>query len=99
MRVRSRCAIWTAWPIDMTFDWTFLARDLAAHLVAASGVENAERILQDAQRDAARLVAPADFWLRVGREYEKRSLGLDAQLNDHVVAMLRRLRDGSEYGQ
>jgi hypothetical protein len=78
----------------MNFDWTFLARDLAAHLVAANDMVVTERMLRDAQRDAALLVAPPEFWTRVASEYEKQASHLGLDPKDKVRATLRRFRDG-----
>jgi hypothetical protein len=79
----------------MNLDWGHIARDLAAHLVAATDVEIAERILRDAQQDAARLVAPPEFWSRVANEYETQSRRHGVEANDHVRGALARFRDGS----
>jgi hypothetical protein len=74
----------------MIVDWMFLARDLAAHLAAVADTEAAERILLDAERDAARLVVPPDFWSRVADEYERRARERGPEVNDLVRAKLRR---------
>lgn len=75
----------------MNVDWTFLARDLAAHLAAAADIEIAERTLRDAQRDAAGLTAPADFWRRVASEYERQARGRGVETKADITATLRRL--------
>jgi hypothetical protein len=53
----------------MRIDWPHLARNLATHLHAAGGTDAIQRILDDAEKDAASLDAPADWWEMVIREY------------------------------
>jgi hypothetical protein len=72
----------------MNVDWRFLARDLAAHLVAAADCEFAERILGDARRDAERLAAPDEFWSAVTAEYERQARNMGADVRDRIRAML-----------
>ena len=79
---------------QMKFDWTFLAKDLAAHLAIAADPDVAERLLRDARQDAARVLAPSDFWSQVEDEYERRTWYLGSEVKDHVRATLRRWRDG-----
>jgi len=78
----------------MKFDWTFLAKDLAAHLAIAADPEVAERLLRDAQQDAARVLAPPTFWSHVEDEYERRARYLGPEVKHHVRATLRRWRAG-----
>jgi hypothetical protein len=78
----------------MNVDWTFLARDLAAHLAAAADAEMAGRTLRDAQRDAAGLGAPADFWPRVASEYERQARSRGLEVKADITATLRRLGSG-----
>ena len=51
-------------------DWDAIIADLARHFAAASGLEHAERILSDVDRDLARLRPPHDFWWRLGNTYD-----------------------------
>lgn len=65
----------------MRIDWPHLARNLAAHLHAARETEAIQRILDDAEKDAASLSAPADWWQMVLREYQ--SLIRSGSVEDH----------------
>jgi hypothetical protein len=67
----------TAWPDRDELDWTFLARNLARKLASISDVEAVERIVDDAERDALTLDAPAEFWRQVADESGRRKNILD----------------------
>ena len=51
--------------------WRPIVVDLALHLGSACALEQARAILDEAERDLARLQHPADFWDSVAREYER----------------------------
>jgi hypothetical protein len=82
----------------MKLDWAFLARNLAAHLAAATSMENVDRILQDAQRDAAQLLAPPEFWSYVSDEYGKQASQRGVEARDDVRAALRRVHSNVQQG-
>jgi hypothetical protein len=52
------------------FDWNGIVKDLAQHLISAPSKERVGYIICDAERDAARLGCPSDFWDRILSEYE-----------------------------
>jgi len=65
----------------LTIAWPYAARNLAAHLHAARSPDAIQRILADAEKDAASLGAPTDWWEMVAREY--RSLIPPGSVQDH----------------
>ena len=65
----------------MRIEWSGVARDLAAHLHAARETDAIQRILDDAEKDAASLSAPTNWWEMVMREYQ--SLIRPGSVEDH----------------
>lgn len=72
----------------MRIDWPYLARNLAGHLQAARETDAIERILDDAQKDAASLSAPPDWWQMVLREYQSLIRLGSADGHDRVSDMI-----------
>ena len=73
----------------LRIDWPHLARNLAAHLHAVREPEAIQRILDDAERDAASLSAPPGWWQMVLREYSsmirKGSAEEHARVSDMIL--------------
>ena len=69
-------------------DWPYLARNLAAHLHAARETDAIQRILDDAQKDAASLSPPPDWWQMVLREYQSLVRSRSAEEHDRVSDMI-----------
>jgi hypothetical protein len=67
-------------------DWQAIAQDLALHLRSALTLEQVHRIVDDADRDLARLGEPADFWVKVELEYQR------------IASRLQRERAASQTG-
>ena len=54
----------------MPVNWGRIIGDLAIRLGSVRQLEEAIRILEDAERDLARLESPVDFWQRLGCVYD-----------------------------
>jgi hypothetical protein len=52
-------------------DWQAIAQDLALHLRSALTLEQVHRIVDEADRDLARLGETADFWVKVELECDR----------------------------
>jgi hypothetical protein len=72
----------------MTIDWPLIARNLAAHLHAAHDGDQIQRILDDAEKDAASIGAPADWWDMVAREYRLLVRPGSDQDHDRITEMI-----------
>ena len=72
----------------MTIDWPHIARNLAAHLHAAHDSDQIQRILDDADKDAASISAPVDWWEMVAREYRLLVRPGSGQDHDLVTEMI-----------
>ena len=73
----------------MTIAWLHVARNLAAHLHAAREASSIVQILDKAEKDAASLGAPADWWDMVMREYRALIRPGSTQDHDLVVDLIR----------
>jgi hypothetical protein len=56
---------------DMRLDWILITKNLAQQLCSVGELDVLRRILDEAERDAACLSAPADFWDKVLIGYDK----------------------------
>jgi hypothetical protein len=68
-------------------DWDAIVADLARHLVAASSIEQIERIVFDVDRDLARVGPPPDFWTKLRNTYEGLARRKVSE-NDAIVSAL-----------
>jgi hypothetical protein len=64
------------------FQWQRIIEDLARHLGSALDSEQAGRILDEAERDLARLGTPVDFWRDLESQYHTVTRRLE-ELGNH----------------
>ena len=73
---------------ELRLDWPAIGRDLAEHLRGVTEVGLLGRMLEDADRDAQRLGAPADFWNTVLADYDRLTAPESRTETSQVRAMI-----------